>query len=90
METSEGEASKVYRSRLDSSGRIVLPADVRERLGVTDGDSVLVVEDDGGFRIETAAQALQDAQAYLASLVPAGVSLVDELLQERRQEAARE
>ena len=87
METSEGEASKVYRARLDSSGRIVLPADVRERLGVSDGDSVLVVEDDVGFRIETADHALQAAQAYFASLVPAGVSLVDELLQERRQEA---
>jgi AbrB family looped-hinge helix DNA binding protein len=90
METSEGEASKVYRARLDSSGRIVLPASVRERLGVSDGDSVLVVEEDHGYRIETAGQALQEAQAYFASLVPPSVSLVDELLQERRQEAARE
>lgn len=90
METNHRETSHIYPTKLDASGRIVLPAVVRERLGLTDGDSVLVVEDDHGYKIETAQQALHDAQAYFASLVPPGVSLVDELLQERRQEAARE
>jgi AbrB family looped-hinge helix DNA binding protein len=47
----EGESPYVYQAKLDSSGRIVLPASIRERLGIGNGDSVLVVEEDSGFRI---------------------------------------
>jgi len=80
----------VHQVRIDTSGRIALPAVLRERLGLTFGDSVLVIEDDGEIRIETATDALKEAQAYMASLVAPGVSLADELISERRKEAANE
>lgn len=75
---------------IDSSGRIPLPIEIRKRLGVTYGDSLIIVGDDDTFRIETADEALRRAQEYFASFVGDGVSLVDELLAERRQEAERE
>ena len=80
----------VHRVKIDTSGRIVLPASVRQRWGVTEGDSVLVVDDTDEVRIETAADALKEAQAYFAGLVPRDVSLADELIAERRAEAASE
>ncbi|MFC1758389.1 AbrB/MazE/SpoVT family DNA-binding domain-containing protein [Planctomycetota bacterium] len=80
----------VHQVKIDTSGRIVLPAALRDRLGVDLGDSVLVIDDDGDIRIETAADALNEAQQYLAGVVPRNVSLVDELIAERRSEAAGE
>lgn len=80
----------VYRARIDRSGRIVLPQPVRESLHLDFGDEILVVQTADGYRIETPEQALQAAQDYLCSLVPRGVSIADELLAERREEAARE
>jgi len=85
-----GQEQKVYQSKIDKSGRIVLPADVRATLGVAEGDSVLVVQEGDSVEILTMRQAIRQAQEYFCRLVPAQVSLVDELVQERREEAARE
>ncbi|MCA9212156.1 MAG: AbrB/MazE/SpoVT family DNA-binding domain-containing protein [Planctomycetales bacterium] len=90
MITNEGATPSVHRVKLDTSGRIVLPADIRQRLGLLEGDSVLVVDDHDLIRIETSKDALREAQEYFASFVPPDVSLVDELIAERREEAARE
>ena len=62
----------VHQVRIDTSGRIALPAVLRKRLGLTFGDSLLVIEDDGEVRLETADDALKEAQAYVASLVASG------------------
>jgi len=90
MDLSAGSLDSVHRVKLDASGRIVLPSDVRHQLGVNEGDSVLVVGNNNAFRIQTAANALQEAQDYFSSFVPPDVSLVDEILIEHREEAARE
>lgn len=90
MENFNAHDAQVYRARLDRSGRIVLPQPVRENLHLDFGDEVLVVRTAEGYRIETPEQALRAAQDYLSSVVPAGVSLADELLAERRDEVAHE
>ncbi len=90
MENFNALDAQVYRARLDRSGRIVLPQRVREELQLATGDEVLVVQTADGYRIETPEQALRAAQDYFCSLIPAGVSVVDELIAERREEAARE
>jgi AbrB family looped-hinge helix DNA binding protein len=38
--------------KVDSNGRIVLPQDVRERLGITPGSEVEIHEDDGKAVVE--------------------------------------
>lgn len=81
---------RIHYTRLDASGRIVLPRDLRERLELAAGDELVVIEDHDSCRIATARQALAEAQAYFKELVPADVSLVESLLAERRAEAARE
>jgi AbrB family looped-hinge helix DNA binding protein len=81
---------RVHFTRLDASGRIVLPREMREHLHMEAGDPIVVIEDENSCRIATAKQSLAEAQAYFADLVPPDVSLVDSLLAERRVEAARE
>lgn len=90
MEYSSENAHRIYRSRIDKSGRIVLPAEVRESLGVGEGDSVLMIQEGGSVEILTMREAIRQAQEYFCGLVPADVSLADELIRERREEAARE
>jgi AbrB family looped-hinge helix DNA binding protein len=81
---------KIFRSKIDKSGRIVLPAEIRTTLGVTEGDSVLVVRDGKSVEILTPQEALRQAQEYFVKLAPPEVCLSDELMRERREEAARE
>jgi AbrB family looped-hinge helix DNA binding protein len=66
-------------------GRVVIPASYRRALGVRPGDQVVLRLEDGEVRMTTRAQARQRAQEYVRSLVPKNVSLVDELIRERRE-----
>jgi len=71
-------------------GRLVLPAEVRERLHIRDGDRLaLVVDADGTIRLQTGdvlARSLLGAYKHLSP----GRRAVDELINERRREAAME
>ena len=42
------EAKQIYRLKVDSSGRIVLPADTRARNHIEEGDTLVVIEDRAG------------------------------------------
>jgi AbrB family looped-hinge helix DNA binding protein len=88
----DADAKTVLRAktRLSANGRIVIPAAVREQLGVKPGDPVLMEVEDGVLRIESYPTRLARIQRKLAHLIPPGVSLADELVAERREEARRE
>ena len=81
---------KTNTATFDKSGRIVIPAEYRKALGVKPGDEVIVKLEDGSVRLFTLEQAIKEAQEIVRRHVPPGVSLVDELLQDRRDEVARE
>ena len=68
-----------------------MPAEIRQALGLKEGDAVLWSLVDGEARVTSRAQRIRQAQAQalVRKHVPAGVSLADELIAERRQEAAR-
>ena len=83
-------AEHVYHLKVDGAGRVVLPAEVRTRHQITPNETIVMIDDSTGLRVRTKAEVVADAQAYFRSLVPAGISVVDELLQERRREAERE
>lgn len=90
MGTETEESINTYRSKIDTSGRILIPAGVRDRLHLQPGDELIMVQVGDSCRLETPEQALREAQAYFKGLVGPGVSVVDELLAERRAEALRE
>jgi AbrB family looped-hinge helix DNA binding protein len=89
MEAKQGE-HRVFRARVDGSGRVVIPADARLRKRLREGDAIIMEEDDAGLHLRTLDDAVRDVQRYFRALVPEGVSLVDELIAERRAEAERE
>ncbi len=78
------------KTKLGKGGRVVIPADYRKRLGIEPGDEIIVSFKDGEIKITTVREAVRRAQEIVRRFVPEGVSLVDELIQERRREAARE
>jgi AbrB family looped-hinge helix DNA binding protein len=81
---------QVYHLKVDASGRIVLPAEARERNHIAEGDTVVIVEDAQGLHIKTREKAIAEAQAYFAALAPASVSFSEEILKDRRSEAERD
>jgi bifunctional DNA-binding transcriptional regulator/antitoxin component of YhaV-PrlF toxin-antitoxin module len=71
-------------------GRVVLPAELRALLGVDEGGRLQGVFADGELRLVSQETAVRRAQHAVRALVPSGVSLVDELLQERKAESRKE
>ncbi len=77
-------------TKLTNGNRVVIPA-IRKSLGLRVGDAVtLVLQNNGEVRLLTQAEAVRQAQALVRQQVPASRSLVEELLAERRAEAASE
>lgn len=70
-------------------GRLVIPAAVRKALGIEAGDTLLLHVSDGSLVLERRDAVLRRMQKRYEG-VREGVSLVDELIAERRAEAARE
>src|SRR5215218_4862503 len=76
--------------RLSREGRVVIPAAFRESLGLKEGDVLFTRLEDGEIVLLTPEAAMRRAQTIVRQFVPEGVSLVDELIEERRREAERE
>ena len=66
-------------------GRLVLPADVRERYGIGEGTELVLVESPEGLALLTRDQLKRRVRADLA-----GPSLVEDLLADRRIAAEKE
>ena len=75
---------------LGKSGRLVIPVDLRRKLGIEAGDKVILRLDEEGLHVSTPAQALARAQAFVDRLGLEGRSLAAELVAERRREATEE
>jgi AbrB family looped-hinge helix DNA binding protein len=85
-----GDSLQPMNIRMGPDGRIMIPAEFREALGLKDGDTLLASLDDGELRLLTIPTAVRKAQSIIRQFVPEGVSLVDELIADRRREAERE
>jgi AbrB family looped-hinge helix DNA binding protein len=78
------------RLRINENGRVVIPASFRKALGINPGDEVLLRLEDDELRITTMKHRIARAQRQVRKYVKPGVSLVDELIAERREAAKRE
>src|ERR1017187_9362594 len=76
---------------IDNQGRVMLPSWWRKKEGVGPSTELCVaVTEEGALVMETREQGLRRARALLRKYIPEGVNLSDELIAERRAEAARE
>jgi AbrB family looped-hinge helix DNA binding protein len=78
--------------RVEKSGRILIPAEIRRQLNLVGGESevILSLDDTGIVRLTTQQQTLQRIQMILNERLGPDRSLADELLADRRREAAQE
>ena len=76
------------RSKMLEGGRILVPAAIRRAMKLEKGDTVLLELHGEELRVRSAAAALRRLQRSLRETVPPGVSLVEELIADRRAEAA--
>jgi AbrB family looped-hinge helix DNA binding protein len=78
------------RLKVNENGRVVIPLEFRRALGVRAGDEVILSWKDDEIRITTMQRRIERAQRRARQHVKPGVSLVDELIAERREAAKRE
>lgn len=80
-----GHMNGTYRIAVGDRGRVVLPADLRERAGLKSGTVLTLFDSPAGMVLMTREQLLERVREDLR-----GLDLVGELLSERRLEAGRD
>ena len=78
------------RIRILADGRIVIPAKMRQAMLIEEGGYLTARVVAGELRLLTPKAAVFKLQKRMREKVPQGVSLVDDLIAERRAEARRE
>jgi antitoxin PrlF len=74
-----------------SGGRIQIPVAIRKQLGLKDGDTIVFEIKDNELQVRSYDQSIKRAQERLKHLMPTnGTLLSDELIADRRREAADE
>jgi AbrB family looped-hinge helix DNA binding protein len=82
---------KLYTAHMGDRGRIVVPSEVRRRLGMKQGTLLTFeVDEDGSVAVmRTAAEVARSGRGLLRDLAGAA-DLTAELIRDRREEAVRE
>lgn len=76
--------------RIGADGRVLIPADWRSAMELMDNDTLVAHLENGELTLHGARVGARKARALLRRHLPPGPSLADELIRERRQEAAAE
>jgi AbrB family looped-hinge helix DNA binding protein len=80
-----------YHAKIIAGGKIVIPAELRRALGFHDGDSIVIEREGDTLVLKTYAQVVREVQQTFKAMLPdTGISMVDELIAERRRETERE
>ena len=76
--------------RLGPGGRVVIPSEMREAMGLKQGDALIAKLSGGELSMVTLMGTVRELHAFVKDRGPAAISLVDEFIREKRAEAARE
>lgn len=80
-------AHPTYSLKLQAQGRVVVPTDVRADLGVKEGDELILLKEENGYRLTSRRLLALELKGSLKN--PLGRDLTQELLNDRRAEAAK-
>jgi hypothetical protein len=81
---------RAVRLDIGPDGEVRLPAHILEAAGTAPGKHLLVRFDEDEIKLVTPEATTRKIRAWVRKHVPEGVSLADELIEERRREAERE
>ncbi len=80
-----------FSVQLGDRGRLVLPAEIRKRLKLREGDELVVtIEPDGSLRLTSPAQIVRETRGLYRARIGRRRSLADDLIAERRADVRRE
>jgi bifunctional DNA-binding transcriptional regulator/antitoxin component of YhaV-PrlF toxin-antitoxin module len=81
---------KITKVRIAEGGRIVIPAKFRDSLGLKIGQDATLQLIDNALVLMNPTEAIRRAQSMVRKSISSDVSLVDQLIAERRAEARDE
>ena len=79
----------VRTARIDGRGRLTVPSVIRRELQLETGSAVILTLADGEIRLVSRAEQVRRAQEAVRRYVPAGRSLSQELIAQRRGDIDR-
>ena len=85
-----GNGRSIFHVRVDGVGRVVIPAGLRQRHQIESGQELVIEDGDGGIRLRTMGEVIQEIQDYCLKFGDPNELWSEELIRERREEAARE
>lgn len=86
----EINAEAPVRLRVAADGSLSIPAELVRALGSAPGSALSAVVESGELKVLPLDTAIRKVQDYFAQIIPAEVVLSEELIADRRAEAARE
>jgi predicted transcriptional regulator len=86
----KNDVCRAVRINVGKGGAVVLPPALLAAMGLADGDVLLARLEDDEIKMMTPETTTRKIQTEMRKYVPEGVSLVDQLIRERREEARRE
>jgi AbrB family looped-hinge helix DNA binding protein len=85
------EVALAQAVKIIEGGKLVIPASMRRAMGISRGDTVVVeLLPEGELRVRPLRSAIREAQEIVRKSVRGNRSLAEELMRERKQDAARE
>jgi AbrB family looped-hinge helix DNA binding protein len=78
------------KSKLNDNGRIVIPAEIRSKMGIKPGDTLFLTLEGDVLKVESQVARIRRIQKSMRALLPGNRLLSDELIADRREEARRE
>ncbi len=80
----------VMHTKMSDGRRVAIPAEMCEAYGLEPGSPVVLEPSPSGIVLRPLDTVIREVQAFFADVAPADVLLSEELLRDRRAEAARE
>src|SRR5262245_12007745 len=82
--------SRIAHTKMGEDGRVAIPAEMCREYGLEPGSTIVLEASASGIVLRSLDAMITDLQAAFAAVAPPNVLLSEELLQERREEAAQD
>ena len=80
----------VIHTKMSEGRRVAIPAEMCQQYGLEPGDAVVLEPSESGIVLRPLDAVIREVQAFFADVAPPDVVLSEELIRDRRAEAARE